>query len=61
MSTFSWQLETNSNIISFERAWSESSQPILIFAVWDLSFDIAPLVKYENNQTEVVGLNPTEA
>ena len=49
MSTFSWQLETNSNIISFEKAWSESSQPILIFAVWDLSFDIAPLVKYEHN------------
>ena len=45
MSTFSWQLETNSNIIS----WSESSQRMLIFAVWDLSFDIAPLVKYEHN------------
>ena len=49
MSTFSWQLETNSNIISFERAWLESSQPILIFTVWDVSFDSASLVKYEHN------------
>ena len=49
MSTFSWQLETNSNIISFERPSTESSDNPLIFAVWDLNFDTAPLVKYEHN------------